>query len=55
MVEILAGRMEVTNPGKPLVATERFVDSPPRSRNEMMASFHEARGDLWQDSAKPRA
>jgi ATP-dependent DNA helicase RecG len=39
MVEIFADRMEVTNPGKPLVAAERFVDSPPKSRNEAMASF----------------
>jgi ATP-dependent DNA helicase RecG len=39
MVEIFADRMEVTNPGRPLVAAERFVDSPPKSRNEAMASF----------------
>ncbi|MCC7383259.1 MAG: putative DNA binding domain-containing protein [Deltaproteobacteria bacterium] len=39
MVEIFEGRIEVTNPGKPLVATERFVDAPPRSRNEALASL----------------
>jgi len=39
MVEIFSDRMEITNPGEPLVRTERFLDSPPRSRNETLASF----------------
>ena len=39
MIEIFSDRMEVTNPGKPLVAIERFVDNPPRSRNEALASL----------------
>ena len=39
MVEIFARRLEVTNPGLPLVQTDRFLDSPPRSRNEALASF----------------
>lgn len=39
MIEIFSDRMEVTNPGEPLVATERFVDNPPRSRNESLASL----------------
>lgn len=39
MVEIFEDRMEITNPGLPLVTTERFLDSPPKSRNEMLASF----------------
>lgn len=39
MVEIFTGRVEVTNPGEPLVATDRFVDAPPRSRNEALASL----------------
>lgn len=39
MVEIFEDRMEITNPGVPLVATERFLDTPPRSRNEMLASL----------------
>ncbi|MBC8378248.1 MAG: putative DNA binding domain-containing protein [Planctomycetes bacterium] len=39
MIEIFQDRMEITNPGKPLVATERFLDSPPKSRNETLASF----------------
>ena len=39
MIEIFDTRMEITNPGKPLVATDRFLDSPPRSRNERLASL----------------
>ncbi|WKT60568.1 ATP-binding protein [Microbulbifer thermotolerans] len=39
MIEIFARRMEITNPGEPLVKTERFLDSPPKSRNEALASF----------------
>jgi predicted HTH transcriptional regulator len=39
MVEIFGNRMEITNPGVPLVETTRFLDSPPRSRNEKLASF----------------
>ena len=39
MVEIFEDRMEITNPGMPLVQTDRFLDSPPRSRNESLASF----------------
>lgn len=39
MVEVFADRMEITNPGQPLVHTQRFLDSPPRSRNELLASF----------------
>lgn len=39
MIEIFSDRMEITNPGVPLVDTVRFLDSPPRSRNEALASF----------------
>lgn len=39
MVEIFTDRMEITNPGLPLVKTDRFLDSPPKSRNEALASF----------------
>ncbi len=39
MIEIFDDRMEITNPGIPLVKTERFLDSPPRSRNDALASF----------------
>lgn len=39
MVEIFANRMEITNPGHPLVSTDRFIDHAPRSRNEALASL----------------
>ncbi len=39
MVEIFADRMEITNPGAPLIDTLRFIDEPPRSRNETVAAF----------------
>lgn len=39
MVEIFSNRMEITNPGLPLVRTDRFLDNPPKSRNEALASF----------------
>ena len=38
-IEIFTDRMEIRNPGVPLVNTKRFLDCPPRSRNEMLASF----------------
>jgi len=38
-VEIFDGRMEITNPGEPLVDTLRFVDTPPKSRNDVLASL----------------
>lgn len=39
MIEMFSNRFEVTNPGEPLVDTDRFLDSPPKSRNEILASF----------------
>ena len=39
MIEIFSDRLEITNPGTPLVKTERFLDSPPKSRNEALASL----------------
>lgn len=53
MVEIFDGRIEITNPGPPLVDARRFVDSPPKSRNESLASLMrrvgicEERGSGW--------
>ncbi|MDQ1265945.1 MAG: hypothetical protein QG635_1097 [Bacteroidota bacterium] len=38
-IEIFSNRMEITNPGLPLVKTDRFLDSPPKSKNEALASF----------------
>jgi ATP-dependent DNA helicase RecG len=39
MVEVFDDRIEITNPGEPLVDTQRFVDTPPKSRNESLASL----------------
>ncbi|MEW6168111.1 MAG: ATP-binding protein [Pseudomonadota bacterium] len=39
MVEIFEDRVEITNPGEPLVDTQRFVDTVPKSRNETLASL----------------
>jgi len=39
MVEIFVTRLEITNPGVPLMDTQRFLDTPPQSRNEALASF----------------
>ncbi len=38
-VEIYSDRIEITNPGKPLIDVLRFIDHPPRSRNEDIAAF----------------
>jgi predicted HTH transcriptional regulator len=39
MVEIFDNRLEITNPGEPLVDARRFVDTPPKSRNDGIASL----------------
>lgn len=39
MIEIFSDRIEITNPGIPLIDTLRFIDEPPQSRNEALASF----------------
>lgn len=39
VVEIFKSRVEVTNPGTPLVEIMRIVDNPPKSRNEKLASL----------------
>ena len=39
MVEIFTDRIEITNPGVPLVDTNRFIDTAPKSRNETLASL----------------
>jgi predicted HTH transcriptional regulator len=47
-IEIFDDRIEITNPGKPLVNPDRFIDSPPRSRNEQIAS-HMRRGGICEE------
>ncbi len=39
MIEVFDTRMEITNPGLPLVEPLRFIDEPPRSRNEALAGM----------------
>lgn len=39
MVEIFDSRMEITNPGEPLMDTLRFIDTPPKSHNEALAAL----------------
>ena len=39
MIEIFDDRVEVINPGKPIMSTMRFVDHNPQSRNEKLAHF----------------
>lgn len=52
-IEIFDNRIEITNPGIPLVDAKRFIDNPPKSRNEMLASLMrrvnvcEERGSGW--------
>jgi predicted HTH transcriptional regulator len=52
-IELFADRIEITNPGIPLMDTQRFVDAPPQSRNERLASLMrrlgicEERGSGW--------
>jgi len=57
MVEVFGNRIEISNPGRPLVDINRFLDSPPRSRNEQLASLMrrmgicEERGSGWDKVA----
>jgi ATP-dependent DNA helicase RecG len=39
LIELFKDRIEITNPGSALVSPDRFLDSPPRSRNEALASL----------------
>lgn len=38
-IEVFSDRMEITNPGAPLVPADRMIDLPPRSRNEALAAL----------------
>ena len=39
VVEIFETRIEITNPGIPLVDIRRIIDNPPKSRNEKLAAL----------------
>lgn len=39
LIEIYDDRVEISNPGKPLISTMRFIDHNPQSRNEKLAHF----------------
>ena len=39
MIELFSDRIEITSPGASLIAAERMVDHPPRSRNEVIAGL----------------
>lgn len=53
LIEVFSNRIEVTNPGRPLIDVFHIVDDPPRSRNEKLAAlmrrFHicEESGTGW--------
>lgn len=57
MIEIFDDRMEITNPGTPLRDPARFIDLPPRSRNESLGAemrrigVAEERGSGWDKIA----
>jgi ATP-dependent DNA helicase RecG len=57
MVELFDDRLEVTNPGVPLLDPLRFIDSAPRSRNEHIGramrnhGICEERGSGWDKVA----
>lgn len=38
-IEIFEDRVEISNPGVPIISTDRFIDHNPQSRNEDLASF----------------
>ena len=39
VVEIFDNRIEITNPGTPLIDIKRIIDNPPKSRNEKLAEL----------------
>ena len=50
LIDVFEGRVEISNPGSPLISTKKFIGFPPRSRNERLAkemrllNFCEERG-----------
>ena len=57
MIEVFDDRLEVTNPGRPLLDPLRFIDLPPRSRNDHLGremrliGVAEERGSGWDKIA----
>lgn len=57
MIEIFDDRLEITNPGLPLLDPQRFIDLAPRSRNEFIGAamrrvgIAEERGSGWDKIA----
>ena len=39
IIEVYDDRIEITNPGQPLIDTRRFIDAEPKSRNEKLAGL----------------
>ena len=39
LIEVYSDRIEITNSGKPLIDTKRFIDHTPKSRNEKLANI----------------
>ena len=39
LIELFSNRIEISNPGTPLISVDRFIDHNPISRNEKMASI----------------
>ncbi|MCB9367135.1 MAG: putative DNA binding domain-containing protein [Calditrichaeota bacterium] len=51
IVDIYLDRIEFTNLGKPLIATDRFVGAIPRTRNEQLAAFMRRAGICEQEGS----
>ncbi len=39
MIEIFTNRIEITNPGNPIIDVDKIINIPPKSRNEKIASM----------------
>jgi len=39
VIELFDNRIEITNPGEPIIDVLRIIDNPPRSRNEKLANL----------------
>ena len=56
LIEIYDDRIEISNPWTPLIEVDRFLDHPPKSRNEVIADFMRRAGHCekrwsWVDRA----